>query len=531
MSRAVKRSGNSVRKPFNSNSGNNGGNNGNNGGRYYNGHGNGYGNGHGSNDEVDMRLLRNLMRGRVPMYVRHLPRNSEHSSNYEQLMWTLPTDGGLQAQSTKSFLTKFGHFSDLQKVQFDPVVHSRRMQYVEKYIVELKERYLVLNRAATKKLNSDLQQLQQQWTEQNGEVPEMPNDSNRLSRGEKQAIKEKISEYNAAVRKVKEEQDVVVYAVPGGSNFDYLTNCIRLLNSERCIQFSIDIEAFEFDTKVITEIGISIYDPRENLYTTTPFTRNYHLIVSEVLHLRNSKYVCDYKDCFLLGESLVMGLNNCIAFVQALINFYMKPKTEEEKTWSRAFVGHNIKGDIKWLRDIGIDFTGIGEMDGVISQFSEYAPTNESVYLLDTEKLYGATYGRKGSNLGKILQLLEVPHAFLHNAGNDAHYTLTLLKKMCDVQFRQLTGLDDLSSVAVRIAKLNNRTKEEPKILPMSYAIAVASKTVSNFQENRKGKQKNSLVQQTEFGGATYFNSPEIAFRATFEYHGSREWLHSIDHK
>lgn len=477
-----------------------------------------------------MRTLRNLMRGRVPMYVRHLPRNLEHASNYQQLMQTLPKDN-INSGESDSFLTKFKHFSELQTLKYDPVMTSRRMEYVQGYLGKLKGHYLSLNRTATAQLNSDLQKLQEQWAQDHGAVPEMPNDSSKLSRGDKQVIKEKISEYNAAVRKVKEEQDVVVHAVPGGSNFDYLSNCIKLLNSGRCIQFSIDIEAFEFDTKVITEIGISIYDPRENLFTTTPFTRNYHLIVSEVLHLRNSKYVCDYKDCFLLGESLVMSLKNCISFVQALINFYMKPKTEEEKTWSRAFVGHNIKGDIKWLRDIGIDFTGMGEMDGVIPEIVEQARPNESVYLLDTEKLYGATYGRKGSNLGKILQLLEVPHAFLHNAGNDAHYTLTLLQKMCDVQFRQLTGLDDLGSVAVRIAKLNSRTKDEPKILPMSYAIAVASKTVPNFQDNRKGKHKNGLVQQTEFGGATYFNSPEIAFRATFEYHGSREWLHSIDHR
>ncbi|CAG61440.1 uncharacterized protein GVI51_K05687 [Nakaseomyces glabratus] len=463
-------------------------------------------------NDVDMALLRRWMRGRVPMHVRQVKEPLVRATNYNQLMKGVALDKGKDPRV--SFLNELDHFKRIKSLKYE-VPNRQRMKYVDGYLQKLSESYHLTNKRANKLLNSELKTLEDNWIARHGKLPKIPNDSN-ISQTKKQHLKEQLSAYNAEVRQIKDNQPVTVYSVPGGTNFDYLTNCIKLLNSDRAILFSIDIEAFEFDTKIITEIGISIYDPRENLYSTAPITRNYHLIVSEVLQLRNSKFVCDYKDCYLLGESFVMPLKECCAFVQALLNYYMKPSTDNERTWSRAFVGHNIKGDIKWLKDIGVDFRDIGEPAGELRPYKEEADKNEPVYLLDTEKLYCANYGRKGSNLGRILQLLEIPHAFLHNAGNDAHYTLELLKRMCDVQYRELKRLDDLEHIATKIEKLNKRAKEEPKILPMSYAIAVANKTVKNFNDSNNGKKRNNLVQQTEFGGATFYNDPKEAFLSTF---------------
>ena len=36
----------------------------------------------------------------------------------------------------------------------------------------------------------------------------------------------------------------------------------------------------------------------------------------------------------------------------------------------------------------------------------------------------------------------DIPHAFLHNAGNDAYYTLVLALRLCDPQSRALSTLD-----------------------------------------------------------------------------------------
>lgn len=126
--------------------------------------------------------------------------------------------------------------------------------------------------------------------------------------------------------------------VPGGSQFKYLCKTIELLSSNKTICFAIDVEAFEFDTDIVTEIGIAIYDPRENIYSLMPIIRSYHLIVAEALPLRNKKFVCDFKDCFLLGESLVLPLEQCVGVHSVVDNFYMKCETDKiqpgkERLW------------------------------------------------------------------------------------------------------------------------------------------------------------------------------------------------------
>ncbi|QLQ78706.1 hypothetical protein HG537_0B00550 [Torulaspora globosa] len=456
----------------------------------------------------------------------------------------------------KTWMDEFEHFGGLRKMRWPGLAesHSCFRDAIEKYLMDVEVMYRELNTVSTRSLNEKLDAVKEQWIAEHGLLPEVSkgkeknrekvrkqgrvkkSDGKQLEVAtevqlteeahrqllEQEQEKKMRKKYDQTVRQVKENHCPTVYANPGTSNFGYLTNSIRLMSNKKTICFSLDVEAYEFDNDIVTEIGIAIYDPRENINPLVPLTRNYHLIISEALHLRNRKWVCDFKDCFLLGESFVLSLHECVEFVQSLVNYYMIPQTAEDKSWSRAFVGHNFQGDLRWLRKLGVKIPTDEGLDYTLQKANLNPQTEkeEPIFILDTEKLYRLCYGSKGSNLGRLLRLFRIPHAFLHNAGNDAHYTLNLLMHMCDVNFRKQYGMDNLEDMSRKINQWIDREKEEPKVLPMSYAVSVVDatrkrSTISKNDNTTRRKQAKDLVPQTEFGGSRYFDSAREAFSST----------------
>lgn len=384
------------------------------------------------------------------------------------------------------------------------IANSARSAVVEKYITELDENYRSLASKSDADLALKLRDLDEKWAGEL-EITVNPGSNSKKSESKKDLPKP----YLAEVRRIKDSHSPKVYSPPGTSNFDYLTKAIRMISGRRTICMSIDIEAFEHDTNVVTEIGISIYDPRENLHTLIPMMRNYHLIVAESIALRNRKWVCDFKNCYLLGESTVLPLSQCVEFVQALVDYYLKAQTPEDGTWDRAIVGHNVAGDLKWLTELGVNLPDRETAEPKRSTDINVDNTKATpkISTLDTMRLYSCCYGNNNSSLGKILRLFQLPHAYLHNAGNDAHYTLQLLLHMADVSFRKQMGLDDIRNVEMQIREWSARDSSEDKILPMSYALSVV-------EALRAGKRRKTVVQQTEFSGSRWFESAQEAFKA-----------------
>lgn len=372
-------------------------------------------------------------------------------------------------------MRKQAFYKGLTKVEYQHI--PQRAQFIERYLQEIHKSYERQASVSKKQLDLKLELATERYRSQQEATAETsPKDDKNL---------EKI------LRKIRNEHTPEVSAAPGSPGFKYIANSIRMLASQQTICFCVDVEAFERNTNVVTEIGISIYDPRESLYSTVPNFRTYHLIVAESLRLRNGNFVCDVKDCFLLGESYVMSLSSCVEFIQTLLNYYMVPHTPQEATWRRAFVGHNVKGDLKWLSSIGVNVPA--DIDHDILKPSA------RIAVLDTEKLYRISYGSKGSNLGKILRLFQIPHSFLHNAGNDAYFTLKLLLHMCDISYRRRLQMDDFYGITATIETWAKRETTEAKILPLTYVKAAAEFT------NHRVRKKT--VHQTEFGGCRWFDS------------------------
>ncbi|CAI4059525.1 hypothetical protein SKDZ_04G7010 [Saccharomyces kudriavzevii ZP591] len=405
----------------------------------------------------------------------------------------------------KTWINEFEHFNSLHKIAYSS--NNVLNEEIQKYLKVLKTNYHLIHEESTKSLDEKLAVVNKEWIVKVGHVPEVSKDDNE---------KDLRRQYLAHVNDVKNDHVPMINCQPGTSQFTYLCNTIDLLSSNKTICFAIDVEAFEFDTDIVTEIGISIYDPRENVHSLTPIIRSYHLIVAEALPLRNKRFVCDFKDCFLLGESLVLPLEHCVEFIQSLINFYMKYETAQDSSWERAFVGHSIAGDIRWLKKIGVH---VPELDGELNKpddILEGKCVKKHIKMLDTEKIYSICYGKKGSSLGKLLRLFHMPHAFLHNAGNDAYYTLLLMLKLGDFNFRKQIGADDLESMGYRIREWFKREKDEPKILPMSYVLSVTNANNTKPKANDKGRKKSKdLVPQTEFSGSQWFQNARAAFKST----------------
>ncbi|KAK9765578.1 hypothetical protein K7432_005966 [Basidiobolus ranarum] len=164
----------------------------------------------------------------------------------------------------------------------------------------------------------------------------------------------------------------------------------KAIDQKKYMFFAIDVESYEANHSLITEVGWTMYNSVKNTFLDK------HYIVRENLHLRNGKYVADNKEQFTFGKSTYTSLLNTAAMLEA----------DWDSGYPTILVGHDIKNDLEYLRKMG-------------AQMSEPSET------FDTSNLYMAlTKNKQRRKLSRILDEFGIEHGFLHNAGNDAHYTM-----------------------------------------------------------------------------------------------------------
>ena len=211
---------------------------------------------------------------------------------------------------------------------------------------------------------------------------------------------------------------------------------------ESIVFISIDVEAYERDHNLITEIGISTLDTLD-LQNLPPGIdgkdwmakiRARHFRVQEYSHLHNSDFVSGCGDRFEFGESEWISIKDapqivagCFRYpfsapVPADINVEQWNKTPDdgEKKRNIILVGHDTSMDITYLQNLG------------------YNPKNlkNLLEVVDTAALFRALKREQDPRaLGTILYELDMVGWNLHNAGNDAAYTL---QAMIAIAFRSL---------------------------------------------------------------------------------------------
>ncbi|KAI7908325.1 uncharacterized protein BX663DRAFT_425507 [Cokeromyces recurvatus] len=186
----------------------------------------------------------------------------------------------------------------------------------------------------------------------------------------------------------------------------------RLLNGDQYVFISLDIEAYESDHSILLEIGWSMYDAKNKKLM------DQHYVNSNYRHLKNGKFVADQKEKFLFGTSVWCTMK------QALIELRKDLDWAVQRDGGFILVGHGLDSDLKYLHKEGFHWP-TADGSGETLNIEESA----KIAILNTDTIYAASINNLHNppSLGKTLDLLHIETWNLHNAGNDAHYTLLLL--------------------------------------------------------------------------------------------------------
>ncbi|KAI9023482.1 hypothetical protein CLU79DRAFT_748659 [Phycomyces nitens] len=189
----------------------------------------------------------------------------------------------------------------------------------------------------------------------------------------------------------------------------------RLIGSRQHIFVSLDIEAYEEDHSILLEIGWSIYDGKTDMYL------DQHYLVSTYRHLTNGKYVDDQKMRFQFGTSVWCTLKQALEELRKDLDWAV------ERDGGFVLVGHGLESDIKYLAMQKFKWPGHREDVDNVRQ-------SAAVAILNTDTMYGASIDNVNNppSLGATLGKLGIDTWCLHNAGNDAHYTLVLFMSLID---------------------------------------------------------------------------------------------------
>ena len=233
----------------------------------------------------------------------------------------------------------------------------------------------------------------------------------------------------------------------------------------------VDLEAFEFAQHKITEVGIAIADTRDlaslppgiNSDDWLSQIKSTHIRIAEYKHLVNKRFVHGCPDKFNFGRSDVVSLVDVGAVLEGLFTNTGPSITGNGLSQTAAkrnvvLVGHDVGRDIGYLAKLN------------------FTPSNHATIIktLDTQRLSGSTK-RSPVGLGKLLQALNIEASNLHNAGNDATYTLqallkiavmhteapeTLPKKLAEFQTVKLT----LTEAEIAVRERKRLAKEKAKL-------------------------------------------------------------------
>ncbi|KAJ7904609.1 hypothetical protein B0H14DRAFT_2663635 [Mycena olivaceomarginata] len=177
---------------------------------------------------------------------------------------------------------------------------------------------------------------------------------------------------------------------------------------------ALDFEDWEKDHTVITEFGYrSIHwDNGDEVEDAG------HLTVKEHEMYRNGTYVPDNRKHYQFGTTVEISKHAFKTKVSSLI-------TALHSRGPIFLVFHDPSQDIKTLKQLEVP------LHDAVFDLPEALPS-KGIFIVDTAVLFAALIG-EGSNKPGLKQAcnhLQIETNFLHNAGNDAYYTLSALRAM-----------------------------------------------------------------------------------------------------
>jgi hypothetical protein len=196
----------------------------------------------------------------------------------------------------------------------------------------------------------------------------------------------------------------------------------------------VDVESHERAHHKITEVGVATLDtrdlfgvaPGENGEAWREKIRARHFRINEHRHLVNSDFVTGYPDGFMFGESTFVRLDEAGKHVEACfqapfgacVSNGEQTSLDSDPSEKRnlIFLGHDTSADIRYLQELHYDPM---KMENILEA-------------MDTATMYKVwNRDQQTTSLGKILAKFDIIGWKLHNAGNDAVYTVQAMLGIC----------------------------------------------------------------------------------------------------
>lgn len=187
-----------------------------------------------------------------------------------------------------------------------------------------------------------------------------------------------------------------------------------------------DVEAYERSPRQITEIGVATLDTRD-LHGIAPgasgenwqkLIRARHFRIEEYKHYRNHEFVQGCPDQFEFGESEFIAKDSVGKVMSSCFKSpFSAPQTQSTDEKRKVILlGHDISQDISYLQQAGFNVLNSGNVHDK----------------LDTVEMYRVyTKDPNARSLGSIIYDLNFTGWNLHNAGNDAVYTVWAFLAIC----------------------------------------------------------------------------------------------------
>ncbi|ESZ98015.1 hypothetical protein SBOR_1546 [Sclerotinia borealis F-4128] len=194
----------------------------------------------------------------------------------------------------------------------------------------------------------------------------------------------------------------------------------KFMMEDAVVFVCIDVEAYELNNNIITEIGIATLDVLD-IANMEPgilgenwrkAIRARHFRIKEHMHFNNTKHVQGCAGDFRFGKSEIISRENAPHVVATCFKYPFSstsPSAElADKKRNIILVGHDVDADIRFLRQIGYEINNLQLHEGC-----------------DTTLMWRALKREVNPrSLAAILHEIGIAGWSLHNAGNDAVYTL-----------------------------------------------------------------------------------------------------------
>lgn len=205
-----------------------------------------------------------------------------------------------------------------------------------------------------------------------------------------------------------------------------------------------DVEAFEHDQRVLLELGAAIYEipAAAALYTleaglesgeVTPHLESgqvtppvacclpptisvSHFVIKEHLKKKNGRFCANNRENFSFGKSQHKSLAEVFAWLRREMS---QPGT--------GLIGHNLEADLKYL-------VSAKPTSSAKTKFSHEWFKGRPTF--DTQAIFKEVHLRpQPDKLSAILTHYGIHHDFMHNAGNDAFFTLLAALRMAGLPY------------------------------------------------------------------------------------------------